>query len=689
MNAGGRRALADVAVAALLVLAALGVASLALRAAGPAFVDFGPNDNDYVTNFRSDWEPEGHTRFHWTGVHSSVQLPLYVQGAGHVLRLRVRRHFLEPAHVTLRAEGRAFARFDLQADPRVAWRVLEFPLPALDGRLPFRLDLDAPSANARPLGLALDWMEVERRGSGARFGLLDRTRLSLGLVLLVMFTATRLAGLPRWVAAALSTALGLVASFGLERDVLAVERVLREGTGPFVAVALIAVAALRLPLVRRALRVDDTGARGAERSSWISGTLAALVLVAAAVRLALLLHPQFYYPDVRVHAVFARELAKTGLPAFLRDFTANQYRFSLGLQFENGHWYAFPYPPAFYVLCWPLLRFAHLRPEVAVSVLAAAINSLEALLVFAIGRRLSPRRGVALLAAAAVPLLPIFVTRLSLAYFPALVGHAVDTLVLLYLLSRLRRLAEPRVVLTLALLVAAALLTYTQSLLNWGLLLPLLLLVWLGTDRSPAARRGQIGLAAAGLLGAVLSLAFYGRYIPIVLDMQRGRPMPEERVLEERLESSRRAQAADAAPVAEEAPDDPFAGPGVDLWRGTRKAFWRLYLFYDLFAPAVLAGLLLAWRRTPGSEERRFVVVWALAYLLLNLASGGLPGPNLVRYNKDLEIVAPLFCVALAQVTVALWDRWRPAGLAFALAFQAFGAHRAVRALTDKFFTVR
>ena len=37
-----------------------------------------------------------------------------------------------------------------------------------------------------------------------------------------------------------------------------------------------------------------------------------------------------------------------------------------------------------------------------------------------------------------------------------------------------------------------------------------------------------------------------------------------------------------------------------------------------------------------------------MTYLVLNLASGGLPGPNLVRYNKDLEVVAPLFCVALA-----------------------------------------
>lgn len=657
-------------------------APLALRHARPAFLNFGPNDQDYVTNFRSDWEPEGRTRFHWTDVRAHVELPIHVSGAGHVVRLRARRHFLEPAHVTLRAEGRVVARFDIQADPRVAWRVLEFPLPPLDGRQPFRLDIDAPSSNPRPLGLALDWMELGRTGPQARFDLLPRTRLLFGLVVGALVAALGLAGWrPAWTAVSAVVLIG-VGILGAAQDVLAFERIVREGAGTFAVVAGLSVVAVRLPFSRRVLRLDDPRA-------WTAGLLVALVLGALALRLVLLLHPQFYYPDVRVHAVFARELAKTGLAAFLRDFTANQYRFSLGLQFEHGHWYAFPYPPAFYALCWPLLRWARMSPEVAVASLAAVINSLELLLVFALARRLSSRHGLALLAAGAAPLLPIFITRLSLAYFPALVGHAVDAVVVLYLLSRLGRLREPRVVLTLGALVATALLTYTQSLLNWGLLLPVFLGAWLVADRSRAARPRQLGLAAAGVLGALLSLAFYGRYVPIVLDMQRGIPMPEERVLEEKRELARRAQATQASPVQDEEPDDPFAGPGLDLWRGTRKAAWRLFLFYGVFAPAILVGIGLCWRRAPDDDSRRFVIVWGSSYLLLNLASGGLPGPNLVRYNKDLEIVAPLFCVALAHVTTALWDRWRPAAVLFGVAFQVFGARRAFLALTDKFFAIR
>src|SRR6185503_18408614 len=137
-------------------------------------------------------------------------------------------------------------------------------------------------------------------------------------------------------------------------------------------VGLVALALVRWPRLRAALGVA---------TPWVAGSLVLLVLVALALRLSILLHPRFYYPDVRVHAQFAWELGRRGLVSFLRRFTENQYRYSLGLQLENGHWYAFPYPPMFYVLCWPLVRFG-IRPEVAVSLLAAVVNSLETLIVF-------------------------------------------------------------------------------------------------------------------------------------------------------------------------------------------------------------------------------------------------------------------------------------------------------------------
>jgi hypothetical protein len=194
-----------------------------------------------------------------------------------------------------------------------------------------------------------------------------------------------------------------------------------------------------------------------------------------------------------------------------------------------------------------------------------------------------------------------------------------------------------------------------------------------------------MGLVVAGALGAVLSLAvFYGRYVPTFFDMQRGVPMPEERIL---LEKPR-------TPVPEEElapqePDDPYAGPTLDPGRGLRKAAWRLYVFYGPFALAVIAGLVLTWRAQPSWPFAAFVLAWALTYLALNLFSGGLPGPNLVRYNKDLEIVAPLFCLALASVGEWLWVRSRWLALLYAGSFAAFALTRAIRYLTEKFILER
>jgi hypothetical protein len=662
----------------LLGLAALAYfgAGVVLRFSKPVLLDFGPNDAEYVNDFRIDWERDGRTRFHWTSVAARVELPLLLSGPGHVLRLRARRHFIEPAQVTLTSEGQRIGRFEIASDPDVPYRIHEFPLPALAGRRAFMLEIEAPSANPRPLGIALDWLEIERAGAQARVALPEDARLRLVLLAWGLLLCPWWAGWPLRRAAPFAVVLTLAALLGLMFQPLAAERILRLGLGSLVGVGVLSAAALRIPFLRRAVRIDEPAT---------SGLLTALVLFALAVRLVLLLHPQFYYPDVRIHAVFARELAKAGLSAFLENFTANQYRFSLGLQFEHGHWYAFPYPPAFYLLCWPLLRLARLSPEVAVSTLAAVVNALETILIYALARRLTRSAAWAQAAAACSPLLPIFMIRLGLAYFPALVGHAVDALVLLLLVRRLRRLDRPASVLILAAAVAAALLTYTQSLLNWGLWLPLLLVARIVQDRSRAAWRQHAGLALAGMLGALLSLAFYGRYVPIFLDMQRGIPMAEEAIVLEKM--------AKTKPIPgekrDEAPDDPFAGPTFDPLRGLQKAAWRLWVFYGPFAPLLLVGLVLVMRHAPGPEERTLILTWASMYVVLNLASGGLPGPNLVRYNKDLEVVAPLCCLALAGLYVRLRERSRPLAWLLAAAFLAYGSGRAFVALTEKFFIQR
>jgi lipoprotein signal peptidase len=666
----------DLAVLVVLALAALVLPDLAARHARPAVLNLGPNDLDYVRGFREDWERDRLTRFHWTTPHATVRLPIMARGDGLRLTMRIRRHLVDPAKVTIRAEERIVSVFDIQADPRIAYRTIAVDLPPLEGRAPFGLAIDSTSVDPRPLGIAIDWMQLERTGPSGRFVLLGATRLALLLLAIAAFVAPRLAGASLRAAAAHAFALTALMAAGCAWDVLAAERIAREGCIVYTAVAVIAVMVARWRRTRDALEIAD---------ATVAGALVLIVLGALVLRLAILLHPQFYYPDVRVHALFAWQLARRGLIGFLRHFTEDQFRFSLGLQMENGHWYAFPYPPAFYMLCWPLVTFARMRPEVAVSVLAAAVNSLEAFVVYGIARRLRAAVWTGVAAAAAHALLPLFLARLSLAYFPAMVGHAVDAIVILYLLARLREMDRPRAVVTLGALIALALLTYTQSLLNFAVLMPLFLVVLIARDRSAETRRCAIGLVIAGALGAVLSLVvFYGRYVPTFIDMQRGVPMAEERIL---LEKPSTPVPADE--LAPQEPDDPFAGPTVNPWRGVRKAAWRLYVFYGLFALAVVAGLALVGRAQASWPYAAFVLAWAATYLALNLLSAGLPGPNLVRYNKDLEVVAPLFCLALAGVGEWLWTRSRWLAILYAGSYGAFALTRAVHYLTEKFILER
>jgi hypothetical protein len=357
----------------------------------------------------------------------------------------------------------------------------------------------------------------------------------------------------------------------------------------------------------------------------------------------------------------------------LRDYIRHQFQFSLGLQNLNGHWYAFPYPPLFYFLAAPIVRLFAMPPDAAVEITASAINSLEAFLFFGIAKVLTRSSRVALATALALPLLPLFIVRLSLAYFPATTGSALDALALLVLLISFERLKSRGPSLLLTAVLAAALLTYTQSLLNFAVLLGIFL-PW-DAFKEPAHRGAAATLVLCAVLaGAVAFGLFYWRYVPGILALERGEAPPEESVLLDK------PQHAEAPPEPEPEDKNPFFGPDLNLWRGVRKAAYRLYVFYGLFALAIPVGLLLLLRDL-ASWHARFVVAWASHYLVMNVGSGGLPSPNLLRYNKEMEFVAPLFCLALACVLLWIWDRVRPLAVLYGAAWLGWSASQAAHSL--------
>lgn len=667
-----RRFLHDGTLLVVVVAVALVAVWGATRRAGRVVVKLGPNDRDYVSGFREEFELDGHTRFRWTGLTAAVRAPVRLSGDGWSLRMRVRRHYDDPAVVRLQVERQTVGELEIRADRKVAYPIQELSLPRLSGREPFRLDLQFRVKNPEPRGMAMDWVELERAGGDARIHLTGATWLRMGGLIAIILLALRLAGAPRRLAAAGAGGAIVALGLGLASDVVAAERIVRLGWPVVLTVGLTVAGLLRSRRVRRALGLDVPAVT--------AGLLALLVLAALAVRLVVVLHPQFYYPDVRIHGLVLWRLDRLGLSEFLRQFHEIQFRYSLGLQIVKERWYAMPYPPALYVFAWPLARWLGYAYETAVSLLPAAVNALEVLVVFGIGRRLGLSPWASSAAGGVHVLLPLFLVRLSLGYFPALVGHFFDALFVFLLIAALARLGQPRVVLALGGLLAATLLTYTQSLLNFGLLIALVLLVELIADRTPGAWRRQLGLASAGILGVVLSIViFYGRYVPAVVQMSRGEAMAGVEIKEE-VDRQRAKYAAAALPDE----DDPDSGPGLNPWRGLRKAGRRLFIFYSGFAPLVLLGLVLVTQRLDG-PLRRFVWVWAGLYLTLNLASGGLPGPNLVRYNKDLEIVAPLFCLALGRVVEWAWLLSRPLGGLLAVTYLVFGALRAWAALVGRF----
>lgn len=572
------------------------------------------------------------------------------------------------------------AQFEIRAGEGEPYRVLEFPLPPLEGQHPFSLSIESSSENPRPLGLALDWIEIEGDRGGS-FRLPPGASIRGALVGGAAAAVTLFLGGGLLLAAGHAGLLVLALFGGALADPLAIERILRNGAVPYATGAALTLLLLGLPASRRGLAGgEDLGLAPAWR-----GVLGVLVLAALAFRLALLLHPRFYYPDVRIHALFVRELARNGMGAFMAHFTDNQFRYSLGLQFESGHWYAFPYPPVFYLLCGPLVSVFRFSPEVAVALVPAVVNSLEALLVFAIARRLRLGMATALAAAAAVPLLPLFLVRLSLAYFPAITGHAVDALVVLAVLSWVPRMARPAAILGLAGLVCLALLTYTQSLVNLGLLLPLFLILQLAFDRAPGALRRHASFALAGALGALLAFGvFYVRYVPAVLAMRSGVAMDGESIVLERLA---RLETARPQAVVVEEQDDPYAQPTTDLWRGVRKSVHRVRIFYGPLALAVALGFLVLIKRSEPMAAR-FVVAWGATFVLICVGSGGLPGPNLLRYAKELELIAPLCAIAIAVVGSWIGARSRVLGAAYFTGGAAYGIYRLLIVWSERVMTL-
>ena len=526
--------------------------------------------------------------------------------------------------------------------------------------------LEAVVQNGRPLGVAVDWVEIRAPGGFlAPPETVLRGALLLGLAGLAFLAAG--GGIPLSLTA--NGALAILLGSAFAAAPVAAERMLRGGLVAFTLTLILGAT------IARAVGVLELPTR--YRTALVAITLLTLLSRCA------FLHPQAFYPDYRVHAVVQQTLNRAGLSAFLGQLFEVQYERSLGLQQIDGNWYPFPYPPGAYVLTGGVGGLFGLDPLDAAMVTAATFASLIPLLTLALGISLGLGPFTGLLGALFVSVQPLLIRRMALGYFPGLAGQFFDAGAVLFLLAALRRAGRPLIATAwLTGILVVAFLVYTQSIANFGLLIAGLLLVELARQ-SEGARTAALRVAVAGTLALAASAgAFYWRYLPVVENVRGHRPQPESRVLD-RLEQLREKQPADTELPEADDLNDPYAGSTLNPLRGLARLGSRLWRFEGPFVLLLALGGLLLLRQSDRPTQN-VILAWSGVAIWVSVLAAGLPSPNGFQHLKDLEFVTPLASLAMGVGTVRLWNRHPAAAVALVGAWIAFASRAFATEWTER-----
>ena len=649
MSGGRSRRRSLLLPAGLVIMAgALGALAVVLgtRTATSAIVDLGPTDEAYIANFR-DIEADGPIFFRWSSVPSSeIVFPIGACDGGSV-RLRVRRHFADPAYLSVFLGGVAIGAVDVRAGVDEPYRVITFPFSIKSCASNARVLLESSVDNGRPLGVAVDWAEI-RSTSGFAAGLASVVRGGVLIALLAVGTVA--AATPFAYSAPFLLAVSGLLGFGFSATPVGMDRILNAVLPAMLLVGLGAAVLVRLGHLE-------------SFSPHARQVVLASIYVALFSR-AVFLHPAVFYPDYRVHGLVQTTLHNTGLSSFLDHLFQIQYARGLGLQQIEGRWYPFPYPPGAYLLSELVARIFRLDSLLACQATALAAAALLPLVVTSLGRALNLSDSVSSLGAAFLAMHPLLSRRMALGYFPGVVGQLFDAGAMVLVLSLYDQRHRSRWQSWLALLgsFVASFLVYTQAIANFGLLFLGLVLAGIAFRRD-GERRRIVSLGGVLALALGLSFAlFYWRYVPLVTDIVRGEPPAESRVLD-RLEDLRRG--AGTSRNEPEDVNDPYAGDSLNPIRGIGRLASRTWQFHGPFTVTlILGGALMVARALPTSKS--LILAWVGVAVWISLAAAGLASPNSFQHLKDLEFVVPLFCLAMGAFSEELSTRW-PAAKYFLL----------------------
>jgi hypothetical protein len=605
----------------VLVLAGIPLLAALAGASGPQAIrlNLGPGDGPYLRGFPIEYEIDEGRSAQWSSHDATIDLPLEVEGGPVVVSYRYSRPVPEDGEAQVSLAGDVIDRFQPRKSPD-ARRISLAALPPTPVTLRFQVESNDP----RGLGLRLDELDVET-GSDSRARLRGSALARPALLALVLFVILRVVGWAAAPAAAWCAPWSLGAAFGLLRDPWLVHRLL---TGLPEWLTPLGLGALLLAWLTARGRIDGESAR------MVTGLAATAFLARAAIFNA----PDYYYPDLRIHAKLA-ELVRAAGWDFIRAPARYIVKHQAWSRVIDGEVFAFPYTPAFHAFfAATRLPYDGLITALKLGANVATVVPIVALWSLARRWKASTLGCILLLS------VPIYVHHLGLAYLAALFGHAVDMVFVAWLARHVDGVLRPRTFVAAALLVAACQLAYVTAVIVLPIFLSVLAVFVLLLEDGASARRRALAILAFGAAGSLLAvLVFYRDFSPLI--------------------SHALSHAASGAPVAasDDAPKQPFL---VVLWHFTRKYFDYLW------TPTALAGLVILVRRRQG---RSLILAWGVTYLILLFGRAHLP--FVFQHPHDALFVTPLVCLAAGEAVSTLAQRggrarWVAAGVFAALALQ-------------------
>jgi hypothetical protein len=598
---------------------AVGLAALAalLGSTRRVVLNLGPGDTPFVRGFEPDHDVENKVGWHWTTYDAIVEFPLETAGSGVEATLRSARVFGEEAVAqvtigdapagTFRARGGEIRRDTLRAA-------------LVRGPLAVRIGTD--SHERRNMGLRVDTLTLEAV-SGAPFKLGWMAALRPPLAAGLLFAGLIVLGLSPPAAGAAALAGSVAFAARANADLFGAWR--QTNLAPTMILASTLVLLLgRLWLERRA---------GVERKDAV--VLSSAALVTMLLRLVLVSHPDFYYPDLLTHARVVEAIREEGPAFFLHPAAALN---------AQGAWtkpvlgtvsslpYAVVFHTPFAVLAW-MFDLGSDEIQTALKSASTLISVLPVVLAGALAVRFSlPPPGALVLC-----VIPVYFSRLSFALLPALLGHVFDLVVLLSIATFLDRdeARSGRSIPGIAAALLAGHLAYTSGVVNEAVFMGVLVVSCLSA-RASRPLGGRLALAEAGAALAAF-LLYYRHFVGDVLGLA-GRLLG--------FQGGAGSSPASVYPV---------------------ESFWGVLLertntFFGW--PYVGLAILGLWLTASGAVRSRVVPAWGVAYLVLILLRSKIP--DVFRYGHETLFLTPLVALLSGSALVLGFRRgggWKMASL--------------------------